>query len=105
MVFTASQKGTAHHRRAMAAAEGHHRYDVRTNNPLGKLPGSVWDIPSQPLTVPASLGVDHFAAFPMKLPRRCILGWSPPGVCSACGQGRRPVVDKPGLLGGDNNPD
>jgi uncharacterized protein YlxP (DUF503 family) len=30
-------------------------------NPLGKLPGSVWNIPSQPLTVPASLGVDHFA--------------------------------------------
>ena len=23
------------------------------SNPLGKLPGSVWDIPSQPLTVPA----------------------------------------------------
>ena len=61
-------------------------------NPLGKLPGSVWDIPSQPLTVPESLGVDHFAAFPMELPRRCVLGWSPPGVCTACGEGRRPVV-------------
>ncbi len=61
-------------------------------NPLGKLPGSVWNIPSQPLTVPASLGVDHFAAFPMELPRRCVLGWSPPGVCTACGEGRRPVV-------------
>lgn len=63
-------------------------------NPLGKLPGSVWDIPSQPLTVPARLGVDHFAAFPMELPRRCVLGWSPPGVCTACGEGRRPVTDK-----------
>jgi hypothetical protein len=101
-----------------------------TSNPLGKLPGSVWDIPplaplrailkdvargvmtpedaerelapdpwaatvwpipSQPLTVPAALGVDHFAAFPMELPRRCVLGWSPPGVCTACGEGRRPV--------------
>jgi len=62
-------------------------------NPLGKLPGSVWDIPSQPLTVPAALGVDHFAAFPMELPRRCVLGWSPPGICTACGEGRRPVVD------------
>ena len=63
-------------------------------NPLGKLPGSVWvwDIPTQPLTVPAHLGVDHFAAFPMELPRRVILGWSPPGVCTACGEGRRPVV-------------
>ena len=63
-------------------------------NPLGKLPGSVWDIPSQPLTVPAALGVDHFAAFPMELPRRCVLGWSPPGVCTACGEGRRPVTHK-----------
>jgi DNA modification methylase len=66
----------------------------RTLHPLGKLPGSVWSIPSQPLTVPAGLGVDHFAAFPMELPRRCVLGWSPPGVCTACGEGRRPVTDK-----------
>jgi DNA modification methylase len=65
-------------------------------NPLGKLPGSVWDIPSQPLTVPAALGVDHFAAFPMELPRRCVLGWSPPGVCTACGEGRRPVTETAG---------
>ena len=62
-------------------------------NPLGKLPGSVWNIPSQPLTVPPGLGVDHFAAFPSELPRRCVLGWSPGGVCVACGEGRRPVVD------------
>ncbi len=61
-------------------------------SPLGKMPGSVWDIPSQPLTVPASLGVDHFAAFPMELPRRIILGWSPSGICTACGEGRRPVT-------------
>ena len=54
----------------------------------------MWEIPSQPLSVPAHLGVDHFAAFPMELPRRCILGWSPPGVCTACGEGRRPVADK-----------
>jgi DNA modification methylase len=64
----------------------------RTYNPLGKLPGSVWDIPSQPLTVPAHLGIDHFAAFPMELPRRIIAGWSPPGICTACGEGRRPVT-------------
>src|SRR5262249_60224228 len=62
-------------------------------NPLGKLPGSVWPIPLQPLTVPQSLGVDHFAAFPLELPRRIIAGWSPPGVCVACGQGRRPIAE------------
>ncbi len=63
-------------------------------NPLGKLPSSVWTIPTQPLQVPVHLGVDHFAAFPSEWPRRIILGWSPSGVCQACGEGRRPVVDK-----------
>ena len=62
-------------------------------NPLGKLPGSVWEIATQPLNVPAELGVDHFAAFPMEWPRRIIQGWSPREVCTACGEGRRPVTD------------
>lgn len=48
-------------------------------SPRGKLPGSVWTIPSEPLKVPEWLGVDHFAAFPQEWPRRIILGWSPPG--------------------------
>jgi len=63
-------------------------------NPLGKLPGSVWTIATQPLTVPASLGIDHFAAFPMEWPRRIITGWSPREVCTVCGEGRRPVSTK-----------
>ena len=66
-------------------------FTERSLNPLGKLPGSVWSIPSQPLTVPAHLGVDHFAAFPMEWPRRLIQGWSPSGICTRCGDGRRPV--------------
>ena len=48
-------------------------------SPLGKLPGSVWTIPTRPLRVPDHLGVDHFAAFPMEWPRRIIRGWSPAG--------------------------
>jgi len=60
-------------------------------NPLGKLPGSVWTIPTQPLTVPPELGIDHFAAYPMEWPRRIIQGWTPNGVCTVCGEGRRPV--------------
>jgi SAM-dependent methyltransferase len=63
-------------------------------NPLGKLPGSVWVVPTQPLRVPEHLGVDHFAAFPMAFPRRIIQGWSPSGVCTGCGEGRRPVVER-----------
>ena len=62
-------------------------------SPLGKLPGSVWTVPTEPLRVPDHLGVDHFAAFPSEWPRRIILGWSPSGVCVACGEGRRPVVE------------
>jgi DNA modification methylase len=69
---------------------GGDQYDA---NPLGKTPGSVWEIPTEPLTVPAHLGVDHFAAFPTEWPRRIIAGWSPRDVCSACGAGRRPIVD------------
>lgn len=62
-------------------------------HPLGALPGSVWEIASQPLSVPDHLGVDHFAAFPLEFPRRIIRGWSPAGLCTACGEGRRPVTD------------
>lgn len=66
----------------------------RPPNPLGKLPGSAWTIPTEPLSVPDHLGIDHFAAFPTEWPRRIILGWSPSGICTECGQGRRPVVDR-----------
>jgi DNA modification methylase len=63
-------------------------------NPLGKLPGSVWQIATQPLRVPPELAVDHFAAFPMEWPRRIVSGWSPSGICTACGEGRRPVSER-----------
>lgn len=66
-------------------------------NPLGRLPGSVWTIPSEPLTVPDHLGVDHFAAFPTEWPRRIIQGWSPSGVCVECGEARRPTTEREGL--------
>src|SRR3954465_8982530 len=52
---------------------------------LGKLPGSVWQIPTEPLRVPDHLGIDHFAAFPTEWPKRIIQGWSPRAICSACG--------------------
>lgn len=45
----------------------------------GRLPCSVWSIPSQPLNVPAHVGANHYAAFPMEWPRRLITGWCPPG--------------------------
>lgn len=48
-------------------------------HPRGRLPGSVWEVATRPLKVPADLGVGHYASFPMEWPRRLILGWSPAG--------------------------
>ena len=39
----------------------------------------------------------------MELPRRVILGWSPPGICTACGEGRRPVSDALHERGGEQS--
>ena len=64
------------------------------SDPLGKLPGSVWEIPTEPLRVPEHLGIDHFAAFPTSFPKRIIAGWSPAGVCVECGEGRRPIAQR-----------
>lgn len=50
-----------------------------TVNAKGKLPGTVRSVPTEPLKVPAELGIDHFAAFPTEWPRWIIRGWTPPG--------------------------
>jgi DNA modification methylase len=71
--------------------------------PLGKVPGSWWSIPTEPLRVPDTLGVDHYAAFPTAFPARFIRGWSPDGICTACGEGRRALVERT-TTGHDNNP-
>lgn len=76
-------------------ADGEHRAKSDAGlplNPAGKLPGSVWSVATEPLTIPAELGIDHFAAFPTEWPRRLILGWSPTGICTACQSARQPVV-------------
>ncbi|ADD45889.1 DNA-methyltransferase [Stackebrandtia nassauensis] len=49
-----------------------------TCNPLGRLPGSVWEIATQPLHIPAELNITHHAAFPLEWPRRLIIAWCPP---------------------------
>lgn len=76
-----------------------------TPNPLGRLPGSVWAIASEPLKVPAELGVDHFAAFPMEWPRRLIQGWSPTGYCAGCGEPRQPAYARDFAVQQDCRPD
>lgn len=98
----ASRNRSPRHLAALDTTGWKDRVSTVDGHPLGKLPSSVWTIPTQPLSVPAGFE-DHYAAFPMEWPRRIIRGWSPTGICTACGEGRRPVVDRPGLLGGDNN--
>lgn len=66
-------------------------------NPLGKIPGSVWDVATTPLALPPELGIEHFASFPLEWPRRLIAGWSPSGICLDCGEGRRPLFEEPPL--------
>lgn len=73
-------------------------------HPLGRMRGDVLTLPTFPLRVPAELGVDHHAAYPPDLVRLFIAALTPPGICTKCRHGRRPVVARPGLLGGDNNP-
>lgn len=81
-------------KRRDARMELTHSGRTSTANPLGKLPGSVWEIATQPLIVPEHVaharccgggvarpgcrdGLAHHAAFPMAWPRRIIQGWSP----------------------------
>jgi hypothetical protein len=71
--------GAAIAAKGRSLSTGYEHNETKTANPLGKLPGSVWEIPTAPLTVPAHLGVDHFAAYPPELVRRIVAGWSPRG--------------------------
>ncbi|MFI6296788.1 DNA-methyltransferase [Nonomuraea sp. NPDC050790] len=69
---TAMQARNLHHpRTATSAYEGPH--------PLGALPGSVWEIATEPVRVPQTLGASHYAPFPLALVRTVVLGWSPDG--------------------------
>jgi DNA modification methylase len=92
-----TQTGSATDERRVAARNKSSRYKPTpyAASPLGKLPGSVWEIATQPLRIPDHVahavccagakredckdGIDHQAAYPMEWPRRLILGWSPPG--------------------------
>lgn len=74
-------------------------------NVLGKLPGSVRHLGSEPLRLPEWVahvpccgarkrpgcdgGLEHWASFPTVWPRWIVSGWCPAEVCTACGQGRR----------------
>ena len=75
-------------------------YTAPTNR-LGRIPGSVWNLPTERLPRTGHLAAEHYAAFGTEWPRRLILGWSPPAICLACGQGRFPVTDQEFTLQAD----
>ena len=85
--LTTGRGTTWEHRKShVTTRDGYLRQDdvlgmdnAKASNPLGKLPGSVWSIATEPLRVPDHLGIDHFAAFPTEWPRRIVQGWSPEG--------------------------
>lgn len=75
--WEAAQGGYERVRRNPNRQDGGNNTSPAGPHPLGKVPGSVWKVATEPLTVPDHLDVDHFAAFPREWPRRLILGWSP----------------------------
>jgi len=68
-------KASRGYRNAYDSMRGDGTQGMKKGHPLGKVPGSWWNIPTEPLRVDPALGVDHFAAFPTEWPRRLILGW------------------------------
>jgi hypothetical protein len=74
-------------------------------HPLGRMPGSVWRLPTERLPRTGHLAAEHDAAFGPEWPRQLILGWSPPRICKACGQGHFPVTDPEFMLLADASPE
>jgi len=58
----------------------------KQNHPLGKNPGDIWTIPTQPF--PES----HFAVFPEKLVEPMIKAGCPQWICKKCGKARERIV-------------
>ena len=56
------------------------RPEGQPGHPLGKNPGSVWEIPTYGFRGP------HFATFPPRLVRRPILSTCPEAICTRCGR-------------------
>lgn len=68
-------------------------FDDEQSGLLGRVPRSVWQVPTESFKPPPELGVEHYASFPQEWPRRLINGWCPDGICLECGQGRAPTSE------------
>jgi DNA modification methylase len=78
--------------------ESYRDRDMRPN-PLGKNPGNVWTIPTQPY--PES----HFATFPTALIEPMIKAACPAEICPVCGMARERIVDSEFVLQQDVSKD
>ena len=67
----------------------------KQNHPLGKNPGDVWEIPTQPFKDA------HFATFPERLVERMIKAGCPKWICKKCGKPRERIVEVVGELSGE----
>jgi len=78
------------HRRHDCASEQYskHTHGPDDYHPLGKNPGDVWAIPTQPF--PEA----HFAVYPEKLVEPMIKAACPQGICKKCGKPRERIVAK-----------
>ena len=64
---------------------------TKPQHPLGKNPGDLWSIPTQPF------GEAHFAVFPEALVERIIKAACPPYICCRCGKPRKRIVERKSL--------
>jgi len=63
-------------------------------HPLGKNPGDLWEIPTQPS--PPEVRGKHFATFPEKLVKPMILAGCPAQVCKKCGKAKERIIKRQG---------
>lgn len=77
--WEAAQGGYERERHNPNRMDGGNRTSSAGPHPLGKIPGSVRTVSTEPLRIPDHLDVDHFAAFPTEWPRWFVNGWSPEG--------------------------
>ncbi len=81
----------------MNAIYGENREFI-ANNPLGKNPGDLWAIPTQPF--PDA----HFATFPEKLVEPMIKASCPQWICKKCGKARERVTERGNIIStGESN--
>jgi len=90
--------GKSWHNHMEDLTKGAGQKDVRTNHPLGKNPGDLWEIPTE------AFPDAHFATFPQKLVEPMVKASCPQWICKKCGKARERVTERGNIIstGGSN---